>query len=240
MKKLGEDRQERRSIVALYSNWIVPDGDLCRLSLRGVLSLVQSRTGASPWIEARPIRCPNSTLIFFRRTATKRVRRVQRHVRVVERYVRNRAWMTMAAGSVTNAWHHDRLHGNTSTYSDDVRRRACQIAGRLCCRKFWWSIMGRNRQAVAGWQTDLALWRGALWNRYRQLQPLSIGWTGVDIEAVRNVLRQSDRIRFRFRARHGESCVSTIMAEKHAQDSYCIATIAWLHCDLSAGGRGSL
>lgn len=54
--------------------------------------------------------------------------------------------------------------------------------------------MGPNRQAVAGWQADLVLWRGALRNRYRQLQPLSIGWTWVDTEAVRNVLRPGDRI----------------------------------------------
>ena len=45
---------------------------------------------------------------FFRRIAMKRVHRMQRHVRAVEGYVRLRAWMTMAAGSATNAWHHDR------------------------------------------------------------------------------------------------------------------------------------
>src|SRR5690349_19234065 len=122
--------------------------------------------------------------------------------------------MTMAAGSATNAWHHERRRQYTSIISGDVRRRACEITGRLCRRTFWKSTMGRDRQAVAGWQTDLALWRGAWRNQYRQLQPLSIGWPWVDIEAVRNVLRQGDRVCSWFRAYDRESCVSTIMIEK--------------------------
>ncbi|TBF67885.1 hypothetical protein ELG61_35140 (plasmid) [Rhizobium leguminosarum] len=64
------------------------------------------------------------------------VRRMQRRVRAVNGYVRPRAWMTMAAGSATNAWPRERGWQCTSANSGDVRRRACKIAGRLCRRIF--------------------------------------------------------------------------------------------------------
>lgn len=146
------------------------------------------RTGPSPWIEARPTRCRNPSLKFFRRSAMALVDRMQRDVRAVEGYVRPQAWMTMAAGSATNAWRRDLLQRSTCTCSGKVRRSACQIAGPLYGRIFLWPAMGRDCEAIGGWQTDLALRRGAWRNRYRQLQPLSIGWIGVATEAVRNVL----------------------------------------------------
>jgi len=81
---------------------------ICRLVHRSrhTISGV-SPPGASPWIEERPI-CwqRKSSWKLFRLTAMKCLLWTQRCVRVVERYGRHRVWMTMAAGSATNAWRH--------------------------------------------------------------------------------------------------------------------------------------
>lgn len=108
----------------------------------------------------------------------------------------------MAVGSVTNAWRRDLWPRSASFWPRFVSSRACQAPRRLFWRKIWRSSMGRDRQAVAGSQTDLALWRRAWRKRYRQLQPLSIGWIRIDAEAMRNVIRQGNRVRSRFRAQH--------------------------------------
>ncbi len=85
--------------------------------------------------------------------------------------------------------------------------------------------MGRDSQAVAGWQTGLALWRGARRNGDRQLQSLSTGWAGCGPEAMRNVLHQGYSIRSRFR--------TTLPRTRRLPDGgKRISTRFMLHCNI--------
>ncbi|TCU13890.1 hypothetical protein EV131_12427 [Rhizobium laguerreae] len=137
---IGRVSQQKRELpaIGLHRIWIVSDRDLCRLvqpSRLAISNVPQTRSIALDCSAADML--SKSASKFFRRTAMTRMRRMLRRVRAVAGFVRPRAWMTMTAGSAPNAWHRERRWQYTSINSGDVRRCACEIAGRLSRRTFW-------------------------------------------------------------------------------------------------------
>lgn len=81
-----------------------------------------------------------------------------------------------------------------ATFEDALAKLPDGYVGGYFGNRSWGVTVKRSQDGKRTWLYGEEL--GG--NRYRQLQPLSLGLSWADTEAVRNVLHQGDRIRSRF------------------------------------------
>ncbi|EJC64470.1 hypothetical protein Rleg5DRAFT_1191 [Rhizobium leguminosarum bv. viciae WSM1455] len=125
--------------------------------------------------------------------------------------------MMMAAGSATNAWHHERRRQNTSINSGHVRRRASEIAGRLVDGYFgnrsWGVTVKRSEDGKRTWLYGEELGEGDIvsFNLYRLAGPVIefvLGFEPSMEKAAPRPIRAENKHDFHAALQHVHGCTA--------------------------------